>query len=65
MGGANSCFYRGIRNAYPDANYIIIDNNDTGLNLFMENNSNKEFLQGYINQLVYCVVDQPPPPPLA
>ena len=40
MGGANSCFYRGIRNVYPDANYIVIDNNDTGLNLFMKNNSN-------------------------
>jgi putative flippase GtrA len=34
LGGANSAFFAGIQARFPDAHYTIIDNNQTGLNLF-------------------------------
>jgi putative flippase GtrA len=34
FGGANSCFYAGFRKQYPLARYIIVDNNQRGLDLF-------------------------------
>lgn len=34
LGGANSCFFRAIRQKFPKAHYTIIDNNLTGIELF-------------------------------
>lgn len=42
LGGANSCFYAGIRNAYQNTKYVVIDNNRIGLDLFIQNNTNEE-----------------------
>lgn len=36
LGGANSCFYAGIKEMCPGSRYTIIDNNERGLNLFRE-----------------------------
>lgn len=37
LGGANSCFYNSLKRKYPQARYVIIDNNQTGLDLFRAN----------------------------
>ena len=34
LGGANSCFYRRFKNAFPVGEYHILDNNELGLDLF-------------------------------
>ena len=31
LGGANSCFYDGLRSCYPEVQYIVVDNNELGL----------------------------------
>ena len=36
IGGANSCFYDRMRQAYPYARYAVIDNNAVGLDLLRE-----------------------------
>jgi glycosyltransferase involved in cell wall biosynthesis len=33
FGGANSCFYVPIRDAFPDVDYLVIDNNTVGLGM--------------------------------
>lgn len=33
FGGANSCFYEAMRQAFPDAEYMVLDNNTLGLEL--------------------------------
>lgn len=40
LGGANSCFYKAIRENYPDVMYTIIDNNTKGLELFAKLHKN-------------------------
>lgn len=40
LGGANSCFYSSIRGEFQDLKYIMIDNNLTGLNLFIRSHLN-------------------------
>jgi len=39
LGGANSSFFSGLRTQYPDAIYTIIDNNQSGLDLFQKQHS--------------------------
>lgn len=36
LGGANSCFYERLRTAFPDAAYVVADNNTYGLQLLRE-----------------------------
>jgi len=36
LGGANSCFYEGIKYQYNPAQYLIIDNNELGLERFSQ-----------------------------
>jgi putative flippase GtrA len=40
LGGGNSSFFAKIRANYPEATYIIIDNNQRGLDLFQEQHTN-------------------------
>lgn len=41
LGGANSCFFAGLKERFPQACYTIIDNNQTGLDLFDRNHPDK------------------------
>jgi len=38
LGGADSCFYRGLRRAYPDALYTVADKNQPALDKFLKDN---------------------------
>jgi SAM-dependent methyltransferase len=54
LGGANSCFYAGIRARLRPARYLILDDNRTGLDLFARNHPNAEeveLIQGDVREL--------------
>lgn len=42
LGGANSCFFAGMRRHFPNSKYIIVDNNRYGLDLFSKNHSEEK-----------------------
>jgi len=39
LGGADSCFYRGLRRAYPNALYTVADRNQPALDKFLTDNA--------------------------
>lgn len=39
LGGANSCFFNMLHEAYPAAAYVVVDNNALGLRKFMESHA--------------------------
>lgn len=47
IGGANSCFYDRVRQAYPHARYAVIDNNAFGLGLLRERGRGDPLLTMY------------------
>jgi putative flippase GtrA len=52
FGGGNSTFFPIVRASFPNTMYAVVDNNQLGLNLFLENNQDDPFIQGFVDDIL-------------
>lgn len=52
LGGGNSYFYQKLREVYPESFYTIIDNNQRGLDIFLQQHSNDDKVKVYNDNVI-------------